>query len=158
MLADADETASATSDEPDEDESEPAPDNMTPLEFTVATEEDDSDTAVEDATGETSEAADDAYYLTQVDHISVGPVWETPTKHGRPAVGLELVTHAARHAKLPFFAIGGIDPGNVAEVLAAGARRICVVRAIRDAGDPAAVAATLRRSFAAVGAEVLPGG
>ncbi|MCB1646653.1 MAG: DUF1631 family protein, partial [Pseudomonadales bacterium] len=72
MLADADETASATSDEPDEDESEPAPDNMTPLEFTVATEEDDSDTAVEDATGETSEAADDAYYLTQVDHISVG--------------------------------------------------------------------------------------
>ncbi|MCB0829102.1 MAG: thiamine phosphate synthase [Solirubrobacterales bacterium] len=93
-----------------------------------------------------------------VDHISVGPVWETPTKQGRPAVGLDLVAHAARHTNLPFFAIGGIDPGNVAEVLAAGARRICVVRAIRDAADPAAVAAALRRSFASVGAEVLPGG
>lgn len=93
-----------------------------------------------------------------VDHISVGPVWETPTKAGRPAVGLGLVTHAAQHSNLPFFAIGGIDRGNVGEVLAAGARRICVVRAIRDAGDPAEVAAGLRRSFAAVGSEVAPGG
>ena len=93
-----------------------------------------------------------------VDHISVGPVWETPTKAGRPAVGLELVEHAATHTTIPFFAIGGIDPDNVGEVLAAGARRICVVRAIRDAADPAAVAARLRRAFAAVGTEVAPGG
>ena len=92
------------------------------------------------------------------DHISVGPVWETPTKAGRPAVGLELVRHAAGHTSLPFFAIGGIDPGNVGEVLAAGARRICVVRAIRDAANPAAVAESLRRAFAAVGEEVAPGG
>lgn len=94
----------------------------------------------------------------RIDHISVGPVWETPTKAGRPAVGLELVSHAARTVTLPFFAIGGIDPGNVTEVLAAGARRICVVRALRDADDPAAVAATLRRAFATVGTEVAPGG
>jgi thiamine-phosphate pyrophosphorylase len=93
-----------------------------------------------------------------VDHISVGPVWETPTKAGRPSVGLDLVSHAARHTNLPFFAIGGIDPENVEEVLSAGARRICVVRAIRDADDPAAVAAGLRRAFAAVGGEVAPGG
>lgn len=93
-----------------------------------------------------------------VDHISVGPVWETPTKEGRPAVGLELVRHAAETTVIPFFAIGGIDAGNVNEVLASGARRICVVRAIRDAQDPAAVAADLRRAFAAVGEEVAPGG
>ena len=93
-----------------------------------------------------------------IDHISVGPITETPTKPGRPAVGLELIRHAATTATLPFFAIGGIDPDNAVDVLEAGARRLCVVRAIRDAADPAAVAASLRRSFAAVGEEVLPGG
>jgi thiamine-phosphate pyrophosphorylase len=92
------------------------------------------------------------------DQVSVGPVWETPTKQGRPAVGLELIRHAASHTSLPFFAIGGIDLDNVGEVLQAGARRICVVRAIRDASDPAAVAGAFRRSFASVGGEVLPGG
>jgi len=92
------------------------------------------------------------------DHISVGPVWETPTKAGRPAVGLELVRHAAETTTLPFFAIGGIDPENVGEVLAAGARRVCVVRAIRDAANPTAVGESLRRAFAAVGGEVAPGG
>jgi thiamine-phosphate pyrophosphorylase len=94
----------------------------------------------------------------RIDHISVGPINATPTKPGRPAVGLELIRHAAEAATLPFFAIGGIDPGNVVGVLQAGARRICVVRTIRDAADPAAVAASLRRGFAAVGEEVLPGG
>ena len=93
-----------------------------------------------------------------IDHISVGPINETPTKPGRPAVGLELIRHAASTATLPFFAIGGIEPDNAVEVLEAGARRLCVVRAIRDASDPASVAAHLRRAFAAVGEEVLPGG
>ena len=92
------------------------------------------------------------------DHISVGPVWETPTKAGRPAVGLELVGHAAQTTTLPFFAIGGIDTSNVGEVLAVGARRICVVRALRDSSDPTSVAEHLRRAFAAVGGEVAPGG
>lgn len=95
---------------------------------------------------------------TPIDHISVGPINETPTKPGRPATGPELVRYAATTATLPFFAIGGIDPENVLEVLQAGARRICVVRAIRDAADPAVVAAGLRRAFAAVGSEVAPGG
>ncbi|MGK2954805.1 MAG: thiamine phosphate synthase [Solirubrobacterales bacterium] len=93
-----------------------------------------------------------------VDHISVGPVWETPTKAGRPAVGLELVEHAAKTTTIPFFAIGGIDTENVGKVLAAGARRICVVRALRDSPDPTGVAEALRRAFAAVGSEVAPGG
>ena len=78
-----------------------------------------------------------------VDYISVGPIWETPTKKGRPATGLELVGEAARIATVPWFGIGGIDTENVAEAVEAGARRICVVRAIRDAGDPAAAARAL---------------
>lgn len=82
------------------------------------------------------------------DQISVGPVWETPTKPGRPAAGLELIDHAARSATLPWFAIGGIDPANVGAVVAAGARRIVVVRAIREAEDPEAVARSLREALA----------
>jgi len=89
-----------------------------------------------------------------VDYISVGPVWETPTKEGRPGVGLGLVEYAAGAASHPFFAIGGIDPGNAAEVASAGATRIGAVRAIRDAEAPAAVAEELR---AALG-EAAPGG
>jgi thiamine-phosphate pyrophosphorylase len=84
-----------------------------------------------------------------VDYFAVGPVHETPTKPGRPAVGLELVRHAAAHATKPWFAIGGIDAGNAAAVVAAGARRLAVVRAIRDAADPHAAAAELRAAIAA---------
>lgn len=82
-----------------------------------------------------------------VDHISVGPIWETPTKQGRAAVGLDLIRFAAREAPHPFFAIGGIDRSNVAEVVAAGARRLCVVRALRDAADPETAAAELRAAL-----------
>jgi len=78
-----------------------------------------------------------------VDYISVGPIWETPTKEGRPATGLELIRAAAETAPLPWFAIGGIDTANVGEVVAAGAKRLCVVRAIRDAADPRAATADL---------------
>ena len=91
-----------------------------------------------------------------VDYMSVGPIWETPTKQGRPAVGLELIRHAATGAPHPFFAIGGIDPVNAAQVVEAGARRMCVVRAIRDAENPAAVAEELRGAFGAVG-DAAPG-
>jgi thiamine-phosphate pyrophosphorylase len=91
-----------------------------------------------------------------VDYVSVGPIWETPTKAGRPGVGLGLVERAAANAPHPFFAIGGVDPSNAAEVVAAGARRLGVVRAIRDAGDPAAVAEALRGAPAASG-EAAPG-
>jgi thiamine-phosphate pyrophosphorylase len=93
-----------------------------------------------------------------VDYVSVGPVWETPTKEGRPAVGLELVEHAAANAPHPFFAIGGIDAGNAEQVVKAGAERLCVVRAIRDAADPAAAASELRQAFAKAERGVAPGG
>jgi thiamine-phosphate pyrophosphorylase len=81
------------------------------------------------------------------DYISVGPVWETPTKEGRPAVGLELVRYAAERSRTPFFAIGGIDVARVDEVVGAGAKRIAVVRALRDAPDPAAAARTLHAAL-----------
>lgn len=78
------------------------------------------------------------------DYISVGPIWATPTKPGRPAAGIDYVRLAAAEADLPWFAIGGIDESNVAEAIGAGATRIVVVRAIRDAAEPRAAAARLR--------------
>jgi len=93
-----------------------------------------------------------------VDYISVGPIWETPTKEGRPAVSLDLIRHAAEAAPHPFFAIGGIDTDNAIQVVQAGAERLCAVRAIRDAADPAAAAAELRQAFADSERGVAPGG
>jgi thiamine-phosphate pyrophosphorylase len=58
-----------------------------------------------------------------------------------------LIGHAAAHAPIPWFAIGGIDTANVADVVSAGARRIVVVRAIRDASDPEAAARSLRKAL-----------
>jgi len=82
------------------------------------------------------------------DYIGVGPVYATPTKVGRPAVGLDLVRYAAARAGQPWFAIGGIDRTNIEEIVAAGARRIAVVRAIGDASDPEAAARELRQALA----------
>ncbi len=78
------------------------------------------------------------------DYIGVGPIHATPTKPGRPAVGLELVRYAAEHARMPFFAIGGIEQANIGAVLDAGAARIAVVRAIAEAQDPERAARELR--------------
>lgn len=88
-----------------------------------------------------------------LDYFCVGPLWATPTKPGRSAVGLDLVRHAAAAAPagLPWFAIGGIDHGNVEQVAAAGARRIVVVRAITEAPDPAEAAASLLAALDAAG-------
>ncbi|RAY13251.1 thiamine phosphate synthase [Actinomadura craniellae] len=81
-----------------------------------------------------------------VDYYCTGPVWPTPTKPGRPAPGLGLLKYAAaRHSTRPWFAIGGIDAGNIDQVLAAGATRVVVVRALTEAADPAAAAAELCR-------------
>ncbi|MDQ3758905.1 MAG: thiamine phosphate synthase [Actinomycetota bacterium] len=91
------------------------------------------------------DAALDAEGEGRPDQISAGPVWETPTKKGRPAAGLGLIRHGAAHGRsAAWFAIGGIDLSNVGEVVAAGANRIVVVRAIRDAADPESAARKLR--------------
>jgi thiamine-phosphate pyrophosphorylase len=85
--------------------------------------------------------------LVDVDYIGVGPVHATPTKPGRPAVGLELVRHAATHARVPFFAIGGIDGRNLPDAIEAGAQRVAVVRAVALAADPERAAHALRISL-----------
>ena len=95
-----------------------------------------------------------------VDYFCVGPCWPTPTKPGRPAPGLGLVRVAAElasagpatsHTEKPWFAIGGIDEQRLPEVLAAGARRIVVVRAITGADDPQAAAQRLKAALSAAG-------
>ncbi len=86
--------------------------------------------------------------IADADYLSVGPVWPTPTKPGRPAAGLEYVRWAAEHlGDQPWFAIGGVDAGNVHEVVEAGATRIVVVRAILEADDPEAAARALREAL-----------
>ena len=97
----------------------------------------------------------DAHDGVDVDYIGVGPVHATPTKPGRRAVGLRLIRHAAQHATLPFFAIGGIDATNVGAVVDAGARRIAVVRAVwgppgpSPATSPASAVGALLHALAA---------
>jgi thiamine-phosphate pyrophosphorylase len=94
--------------------------------------------------------ADAAASEPDVDYFCAGPVWTTPTKPGRPATGPGLLTHVARSAPArPWFAIGGISLGRLDEVLAAGATRVVVVRAITEADDPAAAAASFTRRLRA---------
>lgn len=83
----------------------------------------------------------------EADYLGVGPIHATPTKPGRPAVGLELVRYAAAHAPKPFFAIGGIEQANIGAVLDAGATRVAVVRAIAEATDPEVAARALREAL-----------
>ncbi len=93
-----------------------------------------------------------------LDYFCVGPVWATPTKPGRPAVGLELLNNAAERVRdhggsRPWFAIGGIDATNVEQVVEAGATRIVVVRAITEAVDPTDAARRLRNALPGASSE-----
>lgn len=105
------------------------------------------------------EQVDAALHNPNIDYFCTGPIWATPTKPGRPAVGLDLVRYAARqtippagteHAAgeaaqtVPWFAIGGVNEDTAPDVVAAGAQRIVVVRALTEAADPAAAAQNLR--------------
>jgi len=90
------------------------------------------------------EQADGAAAAAGADYFCAGPVWTTPTKPGRPAAGLGLVSYVAGLAATrPWFAIGGIDEVRLADVLEAGATRVVVVRVITEAADPAAATAKL---------------
>ncbi|WP_144881928.1 thiamine phosphate synthase [Isoptericola variabilis] len=87
-----------------------------------------------------------------VDYFCVGPLWATPTKPGRPAVGLDLLrTVAASAPATPWFAIGGIDAERLGAVLDAGARRVVVVRALTLAANPERAARELRERLTAAG-------
>ncbi len=92
----------------------------------------------------------DGAHADGADYLGVGPVHATPTKPGRPAVGLDLVAYAAGSATRPWFAIGGIDAATIGSVTAAGAARAAVVRAITDAANPQAVASALRAALETV--------
>jgi thiamine-phosphate pyrophosphorylase len=81
------------------------------------------------------------------DYVAVGPVYPTPTKEGRPAVGAALVSRVAGIIDRPFVAVGGIDLDNVATVVDAGAPAVAVVRAIYDASDPAEAARRLHEAL-----------
>lgn len=97
--------------------------------------------------GRSTHAPEQAAAVGDADYVSIGPVWETPTKPGRPAAGLDYVRWAAGNVDRPWFAIGGITRENVHEVLERGARRIVVVRAITEAADPEAAARELREAL-----------
>ena len=93
--------------------------------------------------------ADAAAAEPGADYFCAGPLWTTPTKPGRPATGLSLPEHVARTGPArPWFAIGGISLDRLGEVLAAGATRVVVVRAITEADDPAAATREFARRLA----------
>jgi thiamine-phosphate pyrophosphorylase len=98
--------------------------------------------------------ADAARVEAGVDYYCAGPTWTTPTKPGRPAAGIELLAHAAAEQDdRPWFAIGGIENlQRLDEVIAAGARRVVVVRAITEAEDPGAAAAAIAARLRGVSA------
>jgi thiamine-phosphate pyrophosphorylase len=79
----------------------------------------------------------------EADYVTAGPVHATPTKPGRQGTGLDPIRHAAATVERPWFAIGGIDPSTLPDVVAAGARRIVVVRAVTEAADPAEAVGSL---------------
>jgi len=86
--------------------------------------------------------------IDRATYFAIGPVWATPTKQGRPGIGLDVAARAFEEAKLPVFAIGGIDAGNVGQLLAAGAERVAVCRSVIGADDPRAAAAGLKQRIA----------
>lgn len=103
----------------------------------------------------TPEQVDAALSAAGLDYFCVGPVWATPTKPGRAAVGTGLVQYAATRVRelnssLPWFAIGGVDLESVSEVITAGASRVVVVRAITEAINPTDAAAQLRSTLPAL--------
>ncbi len=101
----------------------------------------------------TPDLAAQAMDNTDLAYFCTGPIWATPTKPGRAAVGLDLIRSTAQreqqrqsagHHTNPWFAIGGIDLTNIDQVIDAGARRVVVVRAITEASDPTAAASLIR--------------
>ncbi len=79
------------------------------------------------------------------DYIAIGPVYATGTKPTAKPVTLEYVRWASMNVNIPWFAIGGINMKNLGDVLAAGAKRVCVVSAILHAPDIAKACAEFRR-------------
>jgi thiamine-phosphate pyrophosphorylase len=85
----------------------------------------------------------------KADYIGVGPVFATPTKADKAPVGFDYIQYAVRHAPMPWYAIGGIDAHNIAEVINGGAKGVAVVRAIMEAPDPTQATQALLAQFSA---------
>lgn len=85
------------------------------------------------------------------DYIGFGPLFPTPTKLGRPGIGMENITTMEREvgSKIPAFCIGGIKRNNLAQVLAAGARRVVIVSDLLTAEDVCEATRQARRVFSA---------
>lgn len=81
----------------------------------------------------------DAALAQDVDYISAGPVHATPTKPGRPGVGLDYLSYASQHCALPWFVTGNVNPGTIGPMLDRGASRFVVVRYLTEAQKPADV-------------------
>jgi len=82
-----------------------------------------------------------------VTYVSAGPVTPTPTKPGRPGVGLGYIRYAVGHAGRPVWVTGGVSPATVGSIVAAGARHVVVVRWLTEAAEPEAAARQLRRAL-----------
>ncbi len=118
-------------------------DDMTPAEARAVV----GDDAIVGRSTHAPEQARAAEADEDVDYLAVGPVHATPTKPGRPAAGLEYVEWAAANVGKPWFAIGGLDAGNVGAVAALGATRVVVVRAIAASDEPESAARGLRAAL-----------
>lgn len=83
------------------------------------------------------------------DYIGFGPLFPTPTKAGRPAIGLQDIATMEQDvgSRIPAFCIGGITPGTLQQVISSGARRVVVVSALLQAEDVSKATAGLRASF-----------
>ncbi len=79
-----------------------------------------------------------------VDYLGFGPMFSTPTKPDYKAIGPDQIARITGAFDVPFFAIGGIDLGTLPGVLATGAERVAVVRAVQDAADVRAAARTIK--------------
>jgi thiamine-phosphate pyrophosphorylase len=71
----------------------------------------------------------------------------TPTKPGRPGVGLGYIRYAVEHAGRPVFVTGGASPSTVAGIVGAGARHVVAVRWLTEAADPETAARQLRQAI-----------
>jgi thiamine-phosphate pyrophosphorylase len=85
-----------------------------------------------------------AAVLAGADYVGIGPTFPSKTKEFDEFPGLNFIRAARQETAVPAFALGGIGPGNIAEVVAAGARRVAVGAALCGADDPEQVARLLK--------------
>ena len=83
------------------------------------------------------------------DYLGAGPAYPTGVKPEKTAIGPAGITGVAKAVPVPVFAIGGVEPGNVAQLVAAGIRRVCLIRGLAQSPDPEAAARELKAALAA---------